>query len=59
MKGLFTNVGQEPHKARALDGLGKFALMFGTDTRVAGIDDFCLARNKPLQEVYFFVINVL
>jgi hypothetical protein len=55
---LFTDEGQEPHKAGALDRGREFALVLCANAGVARVNDLCLARNKPLQKVDFFIVHV-
>lgn len=44
---------------RSLDSFGKLPLMLGANAGVFRIDYLRLARNKPPDEVYFFIVNII
>ncbi len=54
---LSSHEGEECHEACAFDGFRELSLVRGTDSRVFGVDDFCLTRDKSFQKIDFFIID--
>src|ERR1700761_3377089 len=56
--GLLHHVGQQADEARALDGLGQFALLLGGHRRDAGRHDLAALGNEALQQLDVLIVDL-